>query len=169
MSMDTRAFVTGPLAQAYALLPAKMDSRAASIQVIATCLQESGLVHRVQFGGGPAHGLAQFELGRPGMGSGVTGVYEHPASREALRTVCQARGVDFAPVAIWNALVTDDVLAMALARLGYWTNTKPMPVVGDGDGAWNYYLATWHPGKPRKADWAGNYAAAMNAIPEDGP
>lgn len=165
---DPRPFVQGPMVEAYALLPAKMASRAATIQVIATCLQESGLMHRVQFGGGPAHGLAQFELGQPGTGGGVTGVFEHPVTREPLRTVCQARNVVFSPIAIWNALVTDDVLALALARLGYYTNAKPLPTVGDGNGAWLYYLATWHPGKPRIGDWAANYAAAMNAVPSEG-
>lgn len=161
--IDPRPFVQGPIAEAYALLPAKMQSRAATVQVIATCLQESDLIHRTQFGGGPAHGLAQFELGKPGNGAGVTGVFEHPATREPLRSVCMTRQVTFSPIAIWNAIVTDDVLALALARLGYWTNVKPMPALGDVDGAWNYYLATWHPGKPRPSDWPANYQAAMAA------
>jgi hypothetical protein len=163
--IDPRPFVQGPMAEAYALLPARMESRAATIQVIATCLQESGLVNRTQFGGGPARGIAQFELGKPGTGAGVTGVFEHAATREALRNVCFRRNVVFSPIAIWNRLATDDVLALALARLGYWANAHPLPSAGDEEGAWRYYLETWHPGEPRPQDWPGNYTAAQGAVP----
>ena len=47
----------GPLSDAMRLLPAAMDSKLARMQMLAICLQESGLTERVQRGGGPARGL----------------------------------------------------------------------------------------------------------------
>jgi hypothetical protein len=57
----------------------------------ARCLQESGLVCRVQRvnggGKGPARGPPQFELG------GVRGVLTHLASRELAAEICAARRI----------------------------------------------------------------------------
>lgn len=162
--IDLKPFIAGPLADAYLILPEKLDSLAASVMVLATCLQESGFLHRVQLGNGPAHGFAQMELGKPGNGAGVTGICEHPSTRDMVRTLCQARDLDFSPIAIWNAIINDDVLALGMARLGYYTNARPFPAVGDKDGAYAYYIGTWHPGKPRPETWAANYQAALSAL-----
>lgn len=162
--IDLKPFIAGPLADAYHILPEKMDSLAASAMVLATCLQESGFLHRVQLGNGPAHGFAQMELGKPGNGAGVTGICEHPSTRDMVRTLCQARDVDFSPIAIWSAIINDDVLALGMARLGYYTNAHPLPTVGDSESAWDYYKSTWRPGKPRPETWPANYQAALEAL-----
>lgn len=162
--VDLQPIIIGPLAEAYSLLPTRMQSPAASVQVLATCGQESGFTERVQRGGGPAHGWPQFELGKPGTGAGVWGIFEHPTSAGPLLLVCNARHVPHDPQAIYQAIINDDVLALALARLGYYTNARPLPLLGQEDAAWAYYLGTWHPGKPRPQDWAGNYRAALQAI-----
>lgn len=161
---DLKNIIAGPLEDAYRLLPAKLRSREATTMILATCGQESQFKYRIQMGGGPAHGLAQFELGKPGTGAGVYGVYEHPAVRDWLQSVCQNRDVPFTPEAIYAALVHDDMLALTMARLLYYTNAKPLPSLGDQDGAWSYYVGTWHPGKPRPQDWPANYQAALAAV-----
>jgi len=172
--VDLQAIIAGPLADAYKLLPPRLNTPNASVQVLATCGQESGFQYRTQLGGGPAHGWPQFELGKPGTGAGVYGVFEYPVARDWLRDVCAARHVSFDPLSIYEAIITDDVLALALARLGYYTNSRPLPLLGQEDAAWAYYLGTWHPGDYERGTperrqelrdrWDGYYRAALAAV-----
>jgi len=109
-------------------------------------------------GKGPARGLWQFERG------GVKGVYLHRASNEPLRLLCRARDVNFDVPQIWAALEFDDVFACGVARLLLWTDPKPLPAIGDEDGAWAYYVRNWRPGKPHRDRWVANYAAAVKQV-----
>lgn len=142
---------------ALAMLPARMDSARARVQMLAIGLQESRLVARVQ-GGGPAHGLWQFEQG------GVTGVLSHPASKPWAFAVCAARIADPLPAAVYDRLPTDDILAAAFARLLLWTDPSPLPALGDAQAAWDLYARTWRPGKPRRESWDAFYDQALNAV-----
>ncbi|WVM93520.1 hypothetical protein ULG90_06320 [Halopseudomonas pachastrellae] len=63
----------GPIAAALSLLPDRMASPEAEVQMLAIGLQESRFEHRHQIGG-PAHSWWQMELG-----GGVRGVLTHPA------------------------------------------------------------------------------------------
>lgn len=146
------------IAPALALLPARMNSPAAEVMLLAIGLQESRLTHRRQIGG-PARGLWQFE-----RGGGVRGVLLHPASREHAAKVCAARGVEPSEAAVYNALEHDDVLAAAFARLLLWTDPLPLPAPGRADAGWNLYLRTWRPGKPHEHTWGRLYAQAMEAV-----
>lgn len=149
----------GPLSEALQLLPERMDSALARLQVLTTGLQESRLTARRQHGNGPARGLWQFE-----RGGGVHGVLTHPASRAHAMTLCEARGV--APVAmdVWTALETDDVLAAGFARLLYWTDPASLPGLGQVTATWALYLRTWRPGKPHAATWPDHYENVRQAL-----
>lgn len=140
------------------LLPAKFDSTAARVQLLAIALQESGLAHRRQVGG-PANGLWQFE-----RGGGVHGVLSHPASRNWARALCLLRAVAPTDADLYGAIAHDDLLACAIARLLLWTDPDPLPALGDAKGAWDYYVANWRPGKPHPEAWAGHYDAARKAL-----
>lgn len=144
--------------QAMSLLPAKMSSDAALIQLYATGLQESRFTHRQQIGG-PANGFWQFE-----KGGGVKGVLEHDATKKLAIVACQARAVEPTKDVVYAAIVNDDVLAACFARLLYWTDPKSLPTVGDAQGAWDLYQRTWRPGKPHPETWAECYAAALKAV-----
>lgn len=148
---------------ALAMLPPGMDKANARVQLLATGLQESRFEHRAQIvnggGKGPARGFWQFE-----RGGGCTGVVKHPAVRDITKWLCEQRGCAFTPAAIWTAIETDDVLAAALARLLYWTDPKPLPKIGDAQGAWDYYLRVWRPGKPHRHTWDALYAQAVNEV-----
>lgn len=146
------------IAQALALLPARMTSPAAEALLLAIGLQESRLTHRRQIGG-PARGLWQFE-----RGGGVRGVLLHPASREHAVTVCRARGVEPTERAVYAQLEHDDVLAAAFARLLLWTDPLPLPALGHVDAAWNLYIRTWRPGKPHLHTWPRQYQQALDAV-----
>ncbi|HEY1129148.1 MAG TPA: hypothetical protein VGF12_07075 [Roseateles sp.] len=159
-----KAFNAGALAQALALLPAKLDSLEARVTLLAIGLQESGLKDRVQVvaggGQGPARGLLQFELG-----GGVRGVLNHAASKTLALQVCSARRVPASTASVvWGELSRDDVLAFAFGRLLLLTDPKPLPALGDEQGAWGYYQRCWRPGKPHPSRWPANYQAALDAI-----
>lgn len=158
-------FNEGALGQALALLPAKLDTRAARVQLLAIGLQESGLTERVQKvtggGTGPARGLLQFELG-----GGVRGVMTHPASRDLAAQVLTARRIGGATSSVvWGDLATDDVLAFAFGRLLLLTDPFELPVPGDCMAAWHYYERNWRPGHPRPESWGDHYITAMEAVP----
>jgi len=145
---------------ALGMLPPKMDTDAARVMMLAITLQEADALHRVQFGGGPAHGLWQFE-----EGGGVRGVMTHPASRDFARTICAARRVPFFRHTVWETLPHDDILAAAFARLLLWTDFKPLPGV-DAPAAegWDYYERNWQPGKPHPEKWPACHAAARAQV-----
>lgn len=146
------------IAPALALLPARMNSVAAEVQMLAIGLQESRFQHRRQIGG-PARGFWQFE-----QGGGVRGVLRHSASREHALTVCRVRNVIATESAVYAALEHDDVLAAAFARLLLWTYPKALPSLGDEQAAWDLYLRVWRPGKPHRHTWEALYAKALEAV-----
>jgi hypothetical protein len=145
------------IAPALALLPAKMSGPAAEALLLAIGLQESGFTTRHQLGG-PAHGYWQFERG------GVSGVLTHPASRVQARAVCEACGIKPTVEAVYAALEHDDILAAAFARLLFWIDPSPLPAVGDAGRAWDLYLRTWRPGRPRRDSWDALYARAVGEV-----
>ena len=151
---DIRAQAIEP---AFLLLPARMESREATVMLLTIGLQESRFKHRRQIGG-PARGFFQFE-----RGGGVAGVLRHPASRDAALKVCDARGVAPVPEQVYQRLELDDVLAAAFARLLLFTDPARLPKLGDADGAWQLYLRTWRPGKPHPHTWPDLYAQALEA------
>lgn len=144
-------------------LPAAMDSSRARLMLYAIGMQESRFMHRRQIVGGapvgPAKGFWQFE-----RGGGCAGVVNHQASRFWMHDVCTKRGVAFSPSALWNAIEFDDTLAAVAARLLLFTDPNPLPEVGDVNGAWDYYMRVWRPGKPHLKTWPLMYAAARGAV-----
>lgn len=145
----------------YALLPANMDTPSARVIQAAIGYQETKYLTRQQYGGGPAHSYWQFELG------GIKGVMLHKASARLALAVCEARGVEFNSSKIWDAMLVDDVLGAAFARLLMWTDAKPLPALGDQQGAWHLYAdkaRTWSPGKPHPEDWPASYKFGMGVL-----
>lgn len=160
--------VIGP---ALSMLPDRMDSPQARLMLVAIALQESGLRNRWQIIDasrpmlkGPARGLWEFECGRQVSRGGCWGVFLHPASRFWLHELCEQRGCEFEPSAIWQALEVDDVLAAGVARLLLFTDPQPLPALDDRDRAWAFYIRCWRPGKPRPEKWPANHAAALAAV-----
>lgn len=143
---------------ALAMLPARMDSPAARIMLLAIGWQESAFVHRKQIRG-PARGYWQFE--RDG---GAAGVLRHATTYRLAREVCAARGVRDTAAGVYARLAVDDVLAAAFARLLLWTDPRPLPEPGEVHEAWALYLRTWQPGKPHPTRWDGNHARARLAV-----
>lgn len=139
------------------LLPGQFESPEATVMLLAIGLQESRFAHRKQVGG-PARGFWQFE-----QGGGVHGVLNHSASRLYARAFCLLRAVAPNDGDLYRALAHDDLLACAIARLLLWTDPNPLPRLGDEQGAWDYYLRNWRPGKPHRHTWAHLYDRALAA------
>lgn len=147
--------------EALSLLPSKMTTRAALVQLLAIGAQESeDWQYRRQKGNGPARGFWQFE-----KNGGVKGVMEHPSKtvRDLAAQVCAARNCPWDREVIWNNLERDDVLAAAFARLNLYGDPFPLPAVGKVDEAWALYVRVWRPGKPHPKEWSARYAAAVEA------
>lgn len=161
--MDLKEVVERAIEPAQSLLPARMDTPAARVMLLAIGLQESRFVHRRQIGG-PARGFWQFEKGSRASRGGVWGVCLHPASKGHLAVLCKARSVACDPDAIYAALEYDDVLAAGVARLLLWTDPKVLPAVGDADAGLALYLRTWRPGRPHPQTWPALYAQAVVAL-----
>lgn len=146
------------------LLPAKMDSDAARVMLLAAGLQESRFEWRAQktsdpYRKGPARGFWQNERG------GVFCVMTNLTTREHAQALCKARSVPFDQVLIHARLEHDDVLAAGFARLLLWADPKPLPAVdADHEAAWKCYLRCWQPGKPHRETWDAFHTAARAQI-----
>lgn len=162
---DLKLIIGSAIAPALALLPARMTTQRAVCMLLAIGGQESGFSTRVQRprapGGvpGPARSFWQFE-----EGGGVKGVLTHPSTTTPAALLCQARGVQAEKHAVWMAMATDDVLGAGMARLLLFADYKPLPELGDVDGAWDCYVRNWRPGEPHRDRWDANYAAALAEV-----
>lgn len=142
----------------FALLPTRMDTMDARAIMLTIGLQESRFNHRMQVGG-PARGFWQFE-----QGGGVKGVLQHAASRPILLPILDTLGYEADANECYGAIVHNDVLAAAFARLLLWTHPKPLPAPDDAQGAWNYYIATWRPGRPHRETWNAFHEQAWGVV-----
>lgn len=137
---------------ALSFLPAAMDSKAARVMLMAIGMQESRFKHRRQVGG-PAHGFWQFE-----MGGGIRGVMTHKATSATIRGVLERMRYPVTVEAAYNAVVDNDIVAGACARLLLYSLPTALPVTSD-DG-WDQYIKAWRPGTPHPETWADFYAMA---------
>lgn len=152
------------LPAAYDLLPLPMATIEADAMLLAIALQESEATHRRQVNG-PARGFWQFEAG-----GGVKGVLTHPATaglaRSAMTALCYPRSPT--PAAALVILEHNDVLACVFARLLLWTLPARLPGRTASALGWASYQRAWRPGKPRPADWPGNYTRAWALVEPKG-
>lgn len=147
------------IAQTYReVLPAKFNTIDSTLLLLVIGLQESRFLHREQIGG-PARSFWQFE-----RGGGVTGVLTHPSTAKHAHAVCVLRGIAPTKEAVYARMLDDDLLGCAFARLLLYSDPRPVPVAGDADSGWDYYLRNWRPGKPYRGTWDELYQLAMQAL-----
>lgn len=140
------------------LLPKKMDTTRARVMLITIGLQESRFEHRTQVGG-PAHGFWQFE-----KGGGVKGVLNHYATKDYAKDVCLNLLIDNNEDTVYDAIIFNDPLACAMARLLLWTLPNQLPKIGDKDTAWDQYISAWKPGKPHRDTWDDLYEESLEIL-----
>lgn len=168
------------------LLPSRMDTPAARLQMLAIQKHEDPEERRYQVvrrtagtlpenivgertAKGPARGLWQFEAG-----GGIKGVLSHKMTADHARVICCNFSVPPSVDNCWRAVEENDVLAACFARLLLWSDPKPLPPVGDGEGAFDLYLRTWRPGaftngtdaqqQALEQKFLRNYAAARKEL-----
>lgn len=140
------------------LLPPNMNTPQARLVIAAIGYVESDFTHWRQVGG-PAHGFWQFE--RDG---GVRGVMNHAHTRKMAMDVCAGCRVPWDRMTIYDALVYNDPLSCAFARLLLYTLPDPLPAIGDSAETRRQYLEAWRPGKPASdARWESCYQKALAA------
>lgn len=147
--------------EAYALLPARMNSISANAIMLAIGFQESDFNTRVQLSvssgrvfDGPARSYWQFE-----SGGGIRGVLTHRSTEAHAISVCRARGVNPVSSDVWARMREDDVLGACFARLLLWSSPYSLPNESEVDLAWRLYSKElWRPGDPHPSKWADNYA-----------
>lgn len=139
------------------MLPAKLTCDPARCLLLAIGRQETGFRTRVQ-DGGPARGFPQFER------NGVLAVMHNSASAAMAFDFIRDCGIKYGSNAVFAALETDDVLAMGLARLLLWTDPRPLPAIGDAQGAWDLYERCWRPGSPDYTRWKSAYGQAVETM-----
>lgn len=144
------------ITDALGLLPPFMTSPEAEVLISAIGAQESEWIYRQQIGG-PAHSFLMFEEG------GIRALMSNYATETYVDLLCEHFGLAFSVESIYDAILTNDVLAVALGRLLLYADPKTLPAIGDQEGAWRYYLDTWRPGRPRPQDWPPNYQASVEA------
>lgn len=142
--------------QALYLLGNQYQGQDAERLLLAIGLQESGFMYRKQIDG-PARGFWQFE-----KGGGVKGVLNHPSTKQLAREVTQYCGISVNEESVYSALAENDILAAAFARLLLWTDPQPLPTTEQE--AWECYLRTWRPGKPRPEHWPENWKKSLEII-----
>jgi hypothetical protein len=94
----------------------------------------------------------------------VAGVVDDPVASNLLRKVCVQFDIPVSVASIFEAIAYHDILAYVLARLAYSMDPDPLPLVGDTDAAWRYYLKVWRPGKPDPDRWAEIYPLVLSNI-----
>jgi hypothetical protein len=156
--MTPQSFLAAPLRPAAAFLAAATGipcDGAVLCQILATDLYETGLTTHTQEPIGYAHGYGQTQ--RPT----VQLLLDHATCGPALRSVCDARGVEPTADAIFAALLTDDILGFCCTRLLYWADPHPVPAIGNVDAGWACYLRAQRPGKPDQVRWERVYPVAV--------
>lgn len=137
----------------------RFKSPSAEAMLIAIAAQESGLEHRVQMDGGPAHGLWQFE-----MGGGVAGVMGHKSTKLIAESIATTLLYKFTRNEIYIGIINNDILACSFARLLLWSHPSPLPDPNDLNSSWQYYTSLWRPGKPHIERWPASVKLAVDAV-----
>lgn len=155
------------LPAAYSLLPAKMNTVAATAQLLAIGLQETKFRDRVQVTNGPR--LRQWWVGGPARslwqleaGGGCAEVLTRASTRGHLHAALTTLAYDPEKVdaAYLHGLIAhNDILAAVCARLLLWADSKPLPSFEDGaEAGWQCYTRNWRPGKPHRNTWDSYHA-----------
>lgn len=142
------------LPAAMRLLPSEMNSVAARAMLLSIALQESRCTARRQLGG-PARGFWQFE-----KGGGIKGVLTHKATKLHADASMSAMQYPATAEVAYAVVEHNDILAAIFARLLLWSSPKKLPVQGQHEYSWGYYLDTWRPGKPHRQTWDEFYDKA---------
>lgn len=135
-------------------------SDAAGQLLLGTALQESGLCHRRQIGGGPALGLFQIE---PATYQDQYDNYlRYPGHTDLLRKVLLVAERTEWPEPEW--LVCHDRFSAVIARIKYLRDNQPLPSVNDIPAMATMYVRVYNAGGAATTQqFIDNWHATMGA------
>lgn len=120
--------------------------------------QESGWSARTQIPNGQAHSFWQCE-----EKGAVLDVLTRDATAPIIAAVCRSLYLSPGLTDVFQAIVYNDAVAYAIARLRLYLDPAPLPAIGDENGSWDYYIRCWGPGKPDRERWSTVYPASVSA------
>ena len=135
---------------------ATMDTAEARCLLHVTAGVESAWTYRVQKPVAYAHSYWQMER----RGAAIE-VLTNDITRGLFDEIRKAQGVGPGLDMVFDAIIDDDRLAYAMARLRYWIVPEPLPAIGDLDHTWHYYVTTWRPGKPDPTRFGEVYSQSV--------
>jgi hypothetical protein len=161
---NPEGFVSDVIRPALTALGLDQDLSAATELLLGTALQESGLVHRVQLGGGPARGLFQME---PNTHDDIWANFLKFRAPLAEKV---GRFLDgHAPNS--QLLTNNDLYAAAMARIHYHrmgqiVGKTPIPERGDIPGMAAYWKAFYNTGQGAgsAAQFVANWESEHGAV-----
>jgi hypothetical protein len=148
-------------------LPRAMDTDAARVQLLATGLQESGFHFRSDkrvghpYSTGPERGFWRIKR------TAIAMLLLHEASRQQLIVLCASRPqrVPLDDTLIHARVEFDDVLSAGVARLIYWADPRPLPLLNaPAAEGWDCYLRNWKPEMPRRETWDSHHRDARAQV-----
>jgi hypothetical protein len=163
---DPEGFVAEVITPVLAALELDQDHTSATIELLlGTALQESGLIHRVQLGGGPARGFFQME---PNTHDDIW------ANFLKFRPLLAQKVAKFIDGRTPNSqfLTNNDQYAAAMTRvhylrMGQFVGKAPIPSVGDIAGMAHYWKEFYNTaqgaGSPAQfvANWESKHGAVV--------
>ena len=116
--------------------------------LLAIALQESNLSARIQGpnDAGPARSFWQFEK------IGVVDVFQR--QKAPLKVMCDALVLPCEPGKLHLMMAYNDMIACVIARLTLRLDPRSLVLATTEEGAWEYYIRNWRPGKPHRDRWA---------------
>lgn len=116
--------------------------------LLAIALQESNLSARIQGpnDAGPARSFWQFEK------IGVVDVFQR--QKTALKVMCDVLVLPCEPGKLHLMMAYNDMIACVIARLTLRLDPRSLGLATTEEGAWDYYIKNWRPGKPHRDRWA---------------
>lgn len=150
------------LAWLHSLLPSIPASESGVALLLAIAGQESNWSDVAQAGSGDALGPWQMQRNT------CADILTNRATDAKAIVVCATLKVTPNASAVFDALLANSRLASAFARLDLWSDPAPLPVVGDKQGAWDYYDRVWKPGVARPEAWSAVYEATLAAMKTEG-
>ncbi len=111
--------------------------------------QESAWTHRIQLPNGPARSFWQCEE-RGAVIEALTNARTAPF----VKAICSALELSPGLSDVYEAIAYNDTLAWGIARATLFLDPAPIPMIGDEETSWQYYIRNWRPGKPDRSRWS---------------
>jgi hypothetical protein len=149
--------LTPDLAWFHGVIPAIPASQSEEMLMLATAGQESNW-ENVQQTDGPARGFFQQQE------NDLADIFANVTTNAKAVLICLNLKIEPNAAAVYAALLNSTKLQVAMTRLNYWADWRPLPVFNDQAGMWRAYLSAQRPGKPSVERWDVVFPQCLAAV-----